>query len=183
MSPPLGAFNVWGTDMVFFIFLRDRVEKLQRSRTRNFLTFVNTTAIAYGQKIARSLKILVLCNSSRVYKRQKITSTMSLSYPGSRWSGYRGSKKKISFLFFCAETWPTCSGSHTRWDGRVSFFGGPWLNVWYGYDINETKRNILGVPPSAAVALWLDRLWLEPSWTYRTNSRWVDRGLEKKTPK
>ena len=43
--------------------------------TRNFLTFVNTTAIAYGQKIARSLKILVLCNSSRVYKRQKITST------------------------------------------------------------------------------------------------------------
>ena len=42
--------------------------------TRNFLTFVNTTAIAYGQKIARSLKILVLCNSSRVYKRQKITS-------------------------------------------------------------------------------------------------------------
>ena len=62
MSPPLGAFNVWGTDMVFFIFLRDRVEKLQRSRT------------------------------------------MSLSYPGSRWSGYRGSKKKISFLFVCAET-------------------------------------------------------------------------------
>jgi len=43
--------------------------------TRNFLTFVNTTAIAYGQKIARSLKILVLCNNSRVYKRQKITST------------------------------------------------------------------------------------------------------------
>ena len=42
--------------------------------TRNFLTFVNTTAIAYGQKIAQSLKILVLCNSSRVYKRQKITS-------------------------------------------------------------------------------------------------------------
>ena len=44
--------------------------------TRNFLTFVNTTAIAYGQKIAQSLKILVLCNSSRVYKRQEITSTV-----------------------------------------------------------------------------------------------------------
>jgi len=43
--------------------------------TRNFLTFVKTTAIAYGQKIGRSLKILVLCNSSRFYKRQAITST------------------------------------------------------------------------------------------------------------
>ena len=43
--------------------------------TRNFLTFINTTAIAYGQIIARSLKILVLCNSGRVYKHQKITST------------------------------------------------------------------------------------------------------------
>ena len=43
--------------------------------TRNFFTFVNTTAIAEGQKIARSLMISVLCNSSRVYKRQKITST------------------------------------------------------------------------------------------------------------
>ena len=55
-------------------------------RTRNFLTFVNTTAIAYWQKIARSLMILVLCNSSRVYnqrvqynttiaKKKKITTT------------------------------------------------------------------------------------------------------------
>jgi len=43
--------------------------------TRNFLTFVNTTAIAYGQKNDQSLRILVACNSSRVYKRQKITST------------------------------------------------------------------------------------------------------------
>ena len=46
--------------------------------TRNFLTFVNTTTIAYGQKIARSLRILVFCNSSRVYKRQEITSTVTL---------------------------------------------------------------------------------------------------------
>jgi len=45
--------------------------------TRNFLTFVNTTAIAYGQKIARSSNILVACNSGRVYKRQKITSSCS----------------------------------------------------------------------------------------------------------
>jgi len=34
--------------------------------TRNFLTFENTAAIAYGQEIARSLNILVACNSSRV---------------------------------------------------------------------------------------------------------------------
>jgi len=46
--------------------------------TRNFLTFVNTTAIAYGQKIDQSLRILVACNSSRVYKRQKITSTYTV---------------------------------------------------------------------------------------------------------
>ena len=50
-------------------------QKFYQHSTRNFLTFVNTTAIAYGQKIARSLMILVLCNSSRVYKRQKITSS------------------------------------------------------------------------------------------------------------
>jgi len=43
--------------------------------TRNFLTFANTTAIAYGRKVARSLKIFAVCNSSRVCKRQKITST------------------------------------------------------------------------------------------------------------
>ncbi|KAG0130218.1 hypothetical protein HOY82DRAFT_383988 [Tuber indicum] len=48
------------------------------SSTRNFLTFVNTTAIAYGQKICRSLRILVVCNSSCVHKRQKITSILRL---------------------------------------------------------------------------------------------------------
>jgi len=42
--------------------------------TPNCLTFVKTTAIAYGQKMGRSLKILVLCNSSRFYKRQAIGS-------------------------------------------------------------------------------------------------------------
>jgi len=42
--------------------------------TRNFLTFVNTTAIAYGQKISRSRGFLPIYNSGRVYKRQKITS-------------------------------------------------------------------------------------------------------------
>jgi len=47
---------------------------LPRVCTRNFLTFVNTTAIAYGQKIDKSLRILVSCNSSCVHKRQKITS-------------------------------------------------------------------------------------------------------------
>jgi len=44
--------------------------------TRNFLTFVNTTAIAYGQGISRSRRFLPICNSSRVYKRRKITSTV-----------------------------------------------------------------------------------------------------------
>ncbi|RPA89339.1 hypothetical protein L873DRAFT_1822990 [Choiromyces venosus 120613-1] len=43
--------------------------------TRNFLTFVNTTAIAYGQKTGRSPKISVVRNSSCAHKRQKITST------------------------------------------------------------------------------------------------------------
>ena len=43
--------------------------------TRNFLTFVNTTAIACYQNIAAPGNFLPVCNSSRVYKRQKITST------------------------------------------------------------------------------------------------------------
>ena len=45
--------------------------------TRNFLTFANAAAITYGQKIARSLNILAICNSSCVYKRQKIMSIES----------------------------------------------------------------------------------------------------------
>jgi len=45
--------------------------------TRNFLTFANTTAIAYGRKVARSLKIFAVCNSGRVCKRQKITSRVA----------------------------------------------------------------------------------------------------------
>jgi len=52
---------------------RIRMVGKQDSLSRNFLTFVNTTAIGYGQKIARSLNILVACNGRRVYKRQKIT--------------------------------------------------------------------------------------------------------------
>jgi len=50
---------------------------LSLSHTRNFLTFANTAAIASGQEIARSLNILVACNSSRVCKRQKITSSVT----------------------------------------------------------------------------------------------------------
>jgi len=46
----------------------------KKTPTRNFLTFVNATAIAYGRKIDQGLKILVACNSSRFYKRQKIAS-------------------------------------------------------------------------------------------------------------
>jgi len=51
------------------------------SSTRNFLTFVNTTAIAYGQKPAAPADFLPICNSSRVYKRQKITSTIQILPP------------------------------------------------------------------------------------------------------
>ena len=43
--------------------------------TPNCLTFVKTTAIAYGQKIDQSLRFLVVCNSSRFYKRQTIGSS------------------------------------------------------------------------------------------------------------
>lgn len=43
--------------------------------TRNFLAFVNTTAIAYEQKICRSLNTLLVCKSSWVHKRPDITST------------------------------------------------------------------------------------------------------------
>ena len=53
--------------------------------TRNFLTFVNTTAIACYQNIAAPGDFLPVCNSSRVYKRQKITSKhchKSCVYPG-----------------------------------------------------------------------------------------------------
>jgi len=68
---------------LFFTFLEPLLphpyRKLAASRgtsegTRNFLTFANTAAIAYGREIARSLNILVACNNSRVCKRQKITS-------------------------------------------------------------------------------------------------------------
>ncbi|RPB04031.1 hypothetical protein L873DRAFT_45850 [Choiromyces venosus 120613-1] len=55
-------------------------DSVMNASTRNFLTFVNTTAIAYGQKIGRSLKILMVCNSSCVHKRQKITSRPQLSH-------------------------------------------------------------------------------------------------------
>lgn len=34
------------------------------------------TAIAYGQKIGYTLMILVICNCSCIYKRQKITSKL-----------------------------------------------------------------------------------------------------------
>ena len=44
----------------------------ERHTTRNFPTRIKTTAIAYGRKIARSLKILPICNGSRFYKRQGV---------------------------------------------------------------------------------------------------------------
>ena len=47
------------------------------SCTRKRKTFVNTTAIAYGQKIGRSLMILAVCNSSCVHKRHAFASTIA----------------------------------------------------------------------------------------------------------
>jgi len=46
--------------------------------TRKRMTFVNTTAIAYGQKIGRSLMILVVCNSSCVHKHHAFASRVVL---------------------------------------------------------------------------------------------------------
>ena len=44
--------------------------------TRNALTFVNATVIAYGRKDRRSPGILLVCNSNCVHKRQDITSML-----------------------------------------------------------------------------------------------------------
>jgi len=46
--------------------------------TRNFLTFVNTTAIGYHRNPEAQTDFLPTCNNSCVYKRQKITSTVVL---------------------------------------------------------------------------------------------------------
>lgn len=66
--------------------------RAQRLTTRDPLAFVNTTAIAYGQRIGRSLRFLVVCNRSRVLKRRRIRSTVSCSrfllllhFPGPIW--------------------------------------------------------------------------------------------------
>ena len=63
------------------LILRLSSGRVWYSSTPNCLTFVKTTAIAYGQKMGRSLKILVLCNSSRFYKRQAIGSTRVVRLP------------------------------------------------------------------------------------------------------
>ena len=40
------------------------------------MAFEKTTEAAHGQKISRSLKILVLCNTSRSYKRREVANTL-----------------------------------------------------------------------------------------------------------
>jgi len=45
------------------------------TRTGNCLKFVKTTAIAYGQNIVVPGNFLPICNSSRFYGRQAITSS------------------------------------------------------------------------------------------------------------
>ena len=48
--------------------------------TRKRMMFVNTTAIAYGQNIGRSLMILAVCNSSCVDKRHAFASTRRMTW-------------------------------------------------------------------------------------------------------
>ena len=67
------------------------VQSLAVPNTGNCLTFVKMTAIAYGQNVSRNLKILVLCNSSRFYKRQEIASTESVYCHGPGAVGVGGS--------------------------------------------------------------------------------------------
>ena len=50
--------------------------------TRNFLTLVNTTAIAYHQNPEVLVEFLPICNSSCAHKRQEITSTVEAFSPG-----------------------------------------------------------------------------------------------------
>ena len=60
---------------------------------------MNTTAIAYGQKIDKSLRILVSCNSSCVHKLQKITSTVvAVLIPVPGCTGGKGSKSVMQNL-------------------------------------------------------------------------------------
>jgi len=54
----------------------------KNTSTRNALTFVNITVIAYRPKISRSLKIWLVCKSSCVHKRQSITSNGTRSRNG-----------------------------------------------------------------------------------------------------
>jgi len=48
--------------------------------TRNFLTFVNTTAIAYGQKIDQSLRILVHAIAAVFTNVRKLRVLVGLGY-------------------------------------------------------------------------------------------------------
>ena len=64
--------SIWGWSLAIFSWQE------AFGCTPGFLTFVGAAAVACGQKIGRSLKILVLCNSSRFYKRQAIRSTRNV---------------------------------------------------------------------------------------------------------
>ena len=59
--------------------------KARQPCARDSLTFVNTTAISYGQNISRSRRILLACNSSCVHKRQDITSISEYCSLGGSW--------------------------------------------------------------------------------------------------
>jgi len=91
--------------------------------TPNYLTFVKTTAIAYGQNPEAPGRILPICNSSRFYKRQAIGSTVleyefASCYPdmeaakytifvGGRTDVHSGSKDYYSmYNFYPIETGP-----------------------------------------------------------------------------
>ena len=55
-----------------------------KSFTRKRMTFVNTTAVAYRQRIGRSLMILVVCNSSCVHKVHAFASRIIGKDPGKK---------------------------------------------------------------------------------------------------
>jgi len=75
----LSDFKEWFKLLVLYYYTTSSlclcILQCDQISTRNFLTFVNTTAIACHQNLEALVVFLPVCNSSRVYKRQKITST------------------------------------------------------------------------------------------------------------
>lgn len=89
-------------------------------------------------------------------------------------------KKFLSFSFVPRLDRLVPDHTHAETDGFLSLGGLGYRKcmIWIWYKRNETKHP--GSSPECRCRTMTWQTWLEPSWTYRTNSRWVDRGLEKK---